>query len=113
MATGCDLDQEQHDAEDKVFVKTLKLSKEQLRLKESNPELFWEQAAEAKRVELAEFLEDNKQLTEIRQEMEAEARELAKQQEKLVKLADEAGEIAREFMVLNLNDEVDDSGITD
>lgn len=32
--------------------------------------------------------------------MEAEARDLAKQQEKLMKLADEAGEIAREFMVL-------------
>jgi hypothetical protein len=32
--------------------------------------------------------------------METEARDLAKQQEKLVKLADEAGEIAREFMVL-------------
>lgn len=62
MAIGCDLDQERHDAEDKVFLKTLKLSKEQLKLKESNPELFWEQAAEAKRVELAEYLEDNKQV---------------------------------------------------
>lgn len=62
MAISCDLDQERHDAEDKVFLKTLKLSTEQLKLKESNPELFWEQAAEAKRVELAEYLEDNKQV---------------------------------------------------
>ena len=62
MATGCDLDQEARDIEDKVFLKTLKLSKEQLKLKESNPELFWEQAAEAKRVELEEYLIDNKQV---------------------------------------------------
>ena len=74
----------------------------------------------------------------MKKEMEAESKDLAKQQEKLMKLADEAGDICREFMVLvgfiiyyltgcfffkvlahlfflqDLNaDEVDDSGILD
>ena len=39
-------------------------------------------------------------MNEIRQEMLSESKDLLKQQEKLMKLADEAGEICREFMEL-------------
>lgn len=108
----CNLDKELNDQEDTNLIKSLKMSKAQLKLKDTDTELFWEQAAESIRSELEENLEDNKQLSDIRKEMEAEKKDLTKQQEQLMKLADEAGEICREFMNLN-DDEVDDSGILD
>jgi len=57
---NCDMDKEIHDEDDDLLVTSLTLSAEQLKLKETDRELFWEQAAEAVRVELAEYLEDNK-----------------------------------------------------
>jgi len=57
---SCNMDKEIHDEDDDSLVKSLTLSAEQLKLKETDRELFWEQAAEAVRVELAEYLEDNK-----------------------------------------------------
>jgi len=115
QGNSCNLDKESHEEEDKVLIKTLNFTKEELELKETNDELFWEQTAEKIREQLSENLEDNKQLFEIQQEMESEGKDLVKQQDQLMKLADEAGDICREFMVLDLNDdnEVDDSGIID
>jgi len=108
----CNLESESQEKEDNELIEKLELNEEQLKLKETDKDMFWEQVAEAVRVELNENLEDNKELVDMKEEMEAESKDLAKQQEKLMKLADEAGDICREFMDLN-TDEVDDSGILD
>ncbi len=57
---SCDMDGDIHREDDDLLIKSLTLSAEQLKLKETDTGLFWEQTAEAVRVDLAEYLEDNK-----------------------------------------------------
>ena len=57
----CNLESESQEKEDNELIEKLELSEEQLKLKETDKDLFWEQAADAVRVELNENLEDNKE----------------------------------------------------
>ena len=58
----CNLESESQEKEDNELIEKLELSEEQLKLKETDKDLFWEQAADAVRVELNENLEDNKEV---------------------------------------------------
>lgn len=61
-STCCNLDDESQEKEDSELFKKLEITEEQLKLKETDKDLFWEQTAEAVRVELNENLDDNKEV---------------------------------------------------
>jgi hypothetical protein len=62
QATSCNLEQELDRELDESLLKSLNLSEEKLKLKETNPDLFWEQIAEIIRENLSDTLDDNLQV---------------------------------------------------
>jgi hypothetical protein len=61
QGTCCNMDQE-FDEEDERLLKHVKLTEEQLKLKETDNEAFWKSVADTLRCDLADTLDENKEV---------------------------------------------------
>ena len=61
-STGCNLDEDFDKDEENFILSNVKLTADDLKLKNENSDLFWQKVAETVRAELSETLEDNQQV---------------------------------------------------